>query len=360
MRRFSPASAALAGAAIVCSAGLHLVGLAQFEEPARSRIAGGASAVVAIQGTSFADMVQGGVSQPAAAASARMPEPEKARGSEPVIEGVSVSQTTDRAAHAAYDLAAEVRIGEAPAARTAASSAVPVASRAIASDVVTSLAPSDAPLAEVPSSGATSQPDTRQAARTGPPPPTSRSTPGEVPAASALARAVAPTLERLENVPDGEQGSTTPRVSLRPSKRPPSVENRAAAALAEEVRRAPSPQPAGNAQTTARRGTAGGATAARATSSGSGTTQQAGNAKSSNYKGRLQTCVARAAQRASAGRSTTVSITFTVNASGRIGSVSASGDARTARAVSRAVAGTRCPAPPGGISTPGSVNVRVR
>ncbi|WP_371156431.1 TonB family protein [Jannaschia sp. 2305UL9-9] len=170
------------------------------------------------------------------------------------------------------------------------------------------------------------------------------------------------TADIVEPLPEAMQDGIVVR-SARPTTRPQSVERRAAEvertreAERERQTRQAAPAPErGNAQTNQRAGSQQRGTG-QTRQSGQGRAQQAGNAAVSNYPGVIASCVSRAATRARGGRGS-VRISFSVNGSGRVGGVSASGDPGLARAVTRAIQGARCPPPPPGARTSFTLPVR--
>lgn len=161
--------------------------------------------------------------------------------------------------------------------------------------------------------------------------------------------------------------SSAPVASRRPPPaRSKSFEEKHAPKVAHTQPKAPAPSQTsrGNTQrSNATAGSATGSTTARATQSGrtSSGTQSGNTAAASNYPGKVFSCVGRAARRVSGRGAATIA--FSVSGSGRITGAyvaQSSGNARLDRALVRAIAGTRCPAPPAGARRSYSVRAQGR
>lgn len=412
-----PRSGWLAAGAVALSGASHLAGLTAWEGPPETLIEGGGGGAVAVQGTAFEDLVAGGAMPVAAerapettpeaarpfeaAERADVPEPEVAARTAPEAALPEVPPIeTARVAPVTTAQTPEVEAAAAPAARPAEAPDAQTAARAdnqatlpaqtveaapplpaagvpmrtvLPAEIAGAPAPADVPPVEArPPVAAVAAPPPVAPRPEALPPVAALSAPASDAASAAPLAPLAPVapaapVASAEVVPEDDR-ATTPRLSARPPRRPASIPQRAAelaAARAAEAARqtlsAPQTPPAqGNATVTARRGATAGQVDGQAATSGTGRRRQAGNAEISNYRGQVQSCVARAAARAGGGRSARVRVSFAVGGNGRIGPVSASGDPRLARAVQRAVAGARCPAPPAGAPRSYAVTVTVR
>lgn len=300
-----PRSPAIATLALAGSVAVHFGALALRGMPETVQIAGGGGADVAVQGTAFADLAQG-------VSAAVSPE---------AASLISQSVTTAAIQPASPTLAASHAETQASPTTTASASVV------------------------LPTVGS----GTPAAANKG------THSPTVAPANPMPAQAVSSS-EILTAIED-----TAPRVSPRPTARPDAIEQRAIRRAAET---SPArPQPHGNAQTNATRGSASGRTTGQTTSSGPAQPQSAGNAAAGNYPGEVQRRIAR--QRLPRVRSTGVAqVSFTVAPNGSLAALGLARSSGSAELDQEAVNLIRraapFPPPPAGAQRSFTIPVRAR
>jgi protein TonB len=324
-------------AALVAATGVHaalIVGLAGGPEPIRTEGAG--VPAEARLGTSFRDLVAGGVALP------ERPERTEALTPDRLL-AARTGPEAEAARAAPPDRADALRPAEAPAVLSA-----PRPERLSATRPETALRPDPDPSPEaIPARPATTTAERPvPATETGP--------------AQLSHRAPDTALAAETEVP------AAPVRSLRPSTRPAGVE-RAPAPVAEAPPR-DTPRPAvsapGNAARNAAAGTAVGRAEAPVADTGAGRQQAAsGNAAASSYPGQVMRCISRAGRPRVDARGTAV-VSFRISGSGRVTGVAlaaSSGDAGLDRAALRTISGAGpCPAPPPGAQTAFSIRVEGR
>jgi protein TonB len=324
-------------AALVAATGVHaalIVGLAGGPEPVRTQGAG--VPVEARLGTSFRDLVAGGVVLPE--------RPERTEALTPDRPLPARTGAEAEAARAALpDRAEALQHAEAPAALSASRP-----ERLSATRPETALRPDPDPSPEaIPA---------RPAAT-----PAERPDPAPEPDPAQLAHRVPDTALAAQTEVSGAPGR-----SLRPSTRPAGVE-RAPAPVAEAPPRdtpRQAPSAPGNAARNATAGTAVGRTDAPVADTGAGRQQAAsGNAAASSYPGQVMRCISRAGRPRVEARGTAV-VSFRISGSGRVTDAAlaaTSGDAGLDRAALRTISGAGpCPAPPPGARTSFSIRVEGR
>lgn len=346
--------------ALLVTLGAHGVLLVGLVGPAPVQIAGALGGAEARLGTSFRDLVEGGVATPATVSQAESPTASKPNPLDAIEPMRSVAATpTPRttppieATAASQSLAAQRVLPESPPATRAAtrSTATPI------SPVVPEIANQAEGVLASPQAMTRTADEARR---------------------EASSRATAPeTSQPIE--PDtvitaADDTATAPAISPRPPARPDDIAPPAPPAVAAsqparpnaEAPRTPTPQPtaAGNAPRNASAGTATGRENPPSASSGAGASQSAaGNAAVSNYPGEVMRCISRAGRPRVNARGTAV-VSFRVSSEGRVGSValrSSSGNAGLDRAAIRTISGAGpCARPPPGAQTAFSIRMQGR
>jgi protein TonB len=320
---------------LVCCAGaalaLHGAGLWVSGTPARIEVAGGAGAVEATLGSSFADMAAG-VAQPASEVNVT-PNRQAEEVARPAPPRAALRSEPPRAAAPAPVAQAEVPLPEVDAPAALAVTADPV------------------PAASPPAAASARPPALRPAA-----------TPRETVARSAAApqEGIAPQTEAEGGV----------QVSRRPQARPPALEEAAARQSPEperrETRSRSRSQQGNNAPRDARAGSAAGQESAAAAQQGRESARQSvaqGNAAASTYPGEVMRHLARVPRPRADSRGAAL-VRFSIGAGGRLASLGlarSSGSARLDRAALTVVQRAEpFPAPPSGAQTSFSILIEGR
>jgi len=346
---------ACAGAALA----LHGAGLWVSGTPDRIEIAGGAGAVEAALGSSFADMTAG-VAQPVSEANVT-PNRRAEEVVDPAEPGEAMRPETQRA-----NAPAPPEKAETPAAQEATEAAAPQSAPA---EIVPTPTPADLAQTAEPVLPADTVATPPVAPRASPPTaaePVRPASPTPVtPSRDALEAAESTAREVIAAQPEAEEGV---QVSRRPQARPRAVEEAAARQSPEPERRETRrrSQQGNNATRDATAGSAAGQESATAARQGRETSRQStaqGNAAASNYPGAVMRHLARVPRPRAASRGAAL-VRFSIGARGRLASLGlarSSGSSRLDRAALTVVQrAAPFPAPPAGAQTRFSIRIEGR
>lgn len=337
-------------AAILAATGVHAALVVGLAGPEPIRMEGQGAAAEARLGTSFRDLVAGGVASPA--------PPERIAPARPALSPVSVTRSeadgplthrAERAETLSPVETADILPAESPG-RLAATRA----------EAILPVRPSAAPAPRLrPEYSLTATTESSPAPAGGAPMQAQPVRPEDVPARTdpaVLAHRPPEAAIRAET-----EIAAAPVRSLRPTVRPADIEPPPRPAADPPP---PAPSAPGNAPRDADAGAAVGRSEAPAASSGAGRTPSAaGNAAANSYPGEVMRCISRAGRPRVSARGTAV-VSFRISANGRVTGAAlaaSSGDAGLDRAAVRTIAGAGpCPAPPQGARTAFSIRVQGR
>ncbi len=338
-------------AALVIAGGAHAALLVGLVAPDSVQIGGAGSSADARLGTSFRDLVEGGVAAPSVPNAAERVEAERPESTDPITP-VRTQATPVNAATVTREITSTTTSA---AARADGQHSLPdeLTPRAARSAAAIPIEPTDT---RILSSSIEVARTVSPATRTG------DVTPMNITAEVTLR--VPDTV--VEALPDE---GPAPAVSPRPPSRPDSIVQRAPTTVATSrpsAPRPPAPQPstAGNADRTAIAGSASGQGDAASPRAGASDPQDApGNAAASNYPGQVMRCISRVGRPRVTSRGTAI-VSFRISGNGGVTSVAlagSSGDAGLDRAAVQTISRAGpCPAPPPGAQTAFSIRVQGR